>query len=87
MLFKVPEFIFFFFFQLKQMFHFDLTYLFIIADIDECSDDEHLRCHGNNATCINTLGSYQCECDDGYDLSDNTCVGKYTLQNECLIIF
>ncbi|CAB3978548.1 fibropellin-1-like isoform X1 [Paramuricea clavata] len=33
-------------------------------DIDECSE-ENFTCH-LNATCINTQGSYKCECKNGY---------------------
>ena len=44
-------------------------------DIDECSAGDH----GCEHTCVNTPGSYYCECDDGYSLRDNkrTCkLGK-----------
>jgi hypothetical protein len=35
-----------------------------ISDIDECSEG-NISCHPN-ATCINTQGSYNCQCKDGY---------------------
>jgi hypothetical protein len=35
-----------------------------ISDIDECSEGI-FSCH-QNATCINTQGSYNCQCKDGY---------------------
>ncbi|KAM4632020.1 uromodulin-like [Discoglossus pictus] len=42
-------------------------------DIDECSDYYGNRCYPH--MCINTYGSYTCQCNYGYELSsDNTCV-------------
>ena len=38
------------------------------------SQEENPSC---NATCINTDGSYQCECSNGYYLLEgDTCIGK-----------
>ncbi|WAR04750.1 MLP-like protein [Mya arenaria] len=49
------------------------------ADQDECatgSDD----CNGNNEICVNTPGSFQCECESGYERDgSNNCVDV----NEC----
>lgn len=46
-----------------------------ILDIDECSNGENL-CQ-RNADCINSPGSYRCECAAGFKLSPNgACVGK-----------
>ena len=43
-----------------------------LIDIDECANSqscEHI--------CVNTDGSYYCECDDGYELHDSVfCHGK-----------
>ena len=52
--------------------------LFILADIDECRGDN--KC-SVNARCINTDGSYTCECDAGYTLlaDQRTCDGKLFL--------
>ena len=33
------------------------------VDIDECKS---LRCPYSRSTCKNTMGSYRCQCDDGY---------------------
>ena len=43
-------------------------------DIDECLNGNG----GCTQNCNNTAGSYQCYCDEGYELSndDHTCVGK-----------
>ena len=41
---------------------------FICVDINECDTDRPgaVAC-GENASCINTIGSFKCECHDGYD--------------------
>ncbi|XP_019184482.1 PREDICTED: putative wall-associated receptor kinase-like 16 [Ipomoea nil] len=35
-------------------------------DIDECADDGQNDCSSKNATCLNTLGGYNCTCKEGY---------------------
>ena len=51
----------------------------VITDIDECQEGTHLC----NQTCTNTIGSYICQCYDGYTLGiDRTsCVGKTVLES------
>lgn len=46
-----------------------------MADIDECERNP-LLCHGG--TCLNTDGSFECECPTGYVLSNDAsvCQGK-----------
>ena len=44
----------------------------LIADIDECATDP---CD-NNAFCNNTVGSYDCFCNDGYTGDGFFCHGK-----------
>lgn len=49
--------------------------MIIFVDIDECRDKNG----GCSQRCINTAGSYQCECYDGYYSTDNNsvnCEGK-----------
>lgn len=48
---------------------------FPLTDVDECQ--EEIVC-GQNATCINTQGSYNCVCNAGFALKsegDNQCEG------------
>ena len=44
------------------------------SDIKECE----LGISKCNQTCINTVGSYYCECEAGYSLTNDshTCIGK-----------
>jgi hypothetical protein len=35
-------------------------------EIDECSESQNIC--GTNARCLNTPGSYKCECELGYEL-------------------
>ena len=45
----------------------------LVPDIDECSSEN--ECH-MNATCTNTIGSYNCTCKKGYGGDGRTCAGK-----------
>ena len=51
-------------------------YLFIYStDIDECENSTNLC--GLHATCENTVGSYNCTCDNGFLVTSFGCAGKY----------
>lgn len=46
-----------------------------ILDIDECAENTFVC--GVNEACINTVGSYACRCQVGYQRrSDNVCAGE-----------
>eukprot|EP01060_Flectonema_neradi_P041360 TRINITY_DN979_c0_g2_i1.p1 TRINITY_DN979_c0_g2~~TRINITY_DN979_c0_g2_i1.p1 ORF type:complete len:374 (+),score=82.22 TRINITY_DN979_c0_g2_i1:67-1188(+) len=47
------------------------------VNIDECS--ENVNICGLNSVCTDTSGSYDCKCDDGFELIGGTCVDI----NEC----
>ena len=46
----------------------------IVADLDECNT--HTYTCDVNADCVNTVGSYSCNCRAGYTGSGQTCNGK-----------
>ena len=48
--------------------------LFVTLDLDECRGNNN-HCH-QNAVCINTLGSYKCQCAKGYTGDGFSCSGK-----------
>lgn len=50
-----------------------MALLFLVLDINECKS--HNTCQ-KNATCINSQGSYRCECKTGYRLEERKCLGK-----------
>lgn len=52
-----------------------LHYIFVIfvAEINECNGEND--CH-QNATCTNTIGSYNCTCNDGFEGNGTSCEGK-----------
>ena len=48
------------------------------SEIDECSGQRGVDYDKDCHKCINTSGSYTCECEDGYDLDPVTkqkCIG------------
>ena len=48
-----------------------------MSDINECANDS---LNGCNQKCTNTIGSFVCECNNGYELGDDlmTCSGLYS---------
>ena len=48
-----------------------LTFLWTIKDIDECQSSP---CTDENEECINSPGSYECNCKPDYNREDGTCV-------------
>lgn len=58
-----------------------IIYGVVCSDIDECSD-RVLACHGLDEICINTKGSFRCECADGFIQKNGVCVRKQ-LPSEC----
>ena len=52
----------------------------LFSDIDECETTDSGICagYGPNAVCINTDGSYECGCTNGYRNNGTFCESKYT---------
>jgi len=50
-----------------------VTFLCIATDIDECEPDLD-SCH-TDATCVNTDGSYTCQCNVGFQGDGRSCSG------------
>lgn len=50
-----------------------MSFLHLLTDKDECRTLES-QCP-SNSTCINTRGSYRCECGNGTTLKNNKCEG------------
>ena len=46
-----------------------------LPDVDECLDGIH-SCPPTTA-CLNMRGHYECVCSYGYELVNNTCIGKH----------
>ena len=54
-----------------------VTMLYLVADIPEC--ERGLDDCDQNATCINTIGSYDCLCNTGFTGDGFTCIGNFVL--------
>ena len=52
-------------------------HLLLYADIDECSSADLNTCDTENGTCVNTVGSYTCECNNGFTGDGSACTGMY----------
>ena len=55
----------------------------ILADVNECSNVSLNECD-MNASCMDTIGSYVCTCNDGYLGDGFNCSGEITC--DCYII-
>ena len=45
-------------------------------DINECIDEDMFNCTDEFHKCVNTRGSYKCECDQGLYFIDGKCRGN-----------
>ena len=56
-----------------------------LIDINECTEETH-SCDGN-ASCTNTIGSYNCTCNFGFEGNGLHCTGMYSDCDKIVIIF
>ena len=55
--------------------------MYVCLDIDECMGENH----GCNQTCVNTPGSYYCNCDRGFQpVNFSECEGIYTCRDSMI---
>ena len=50
--------------------------LLYYTDVDECSDTQFNSC-SENSKCVNAIGNYTCQCNEGYDGNGFNCSGEY----------
>lgn len=49
----------------------------MFVDVNECESEEvQALCPGKNSECVNTLGSFQCQCLAGFVEINGSCLGK-----------
>ena len=62
-----------------------INFVWFITDFNECNTNNNGGCDHN---CINTQGSYQCQCREGYETNNNgiNCTGMMFL-NTLKVIF
>ena len=58
-------------------------WLFFITDVNECNNMTYPLCHAK-ATCNNTVGSYICDCHQGYDGNGTNCTGMHLIS--CMFV-
>lgn len=52
------------------------TVFCFVSDIDECGLIDELYCAGPLDVCFNTIGSFRCDCQQGFQRVNNTCEGN-----------
>ena len=55
---------------------YEIALLCYFSDVNECLFEELYSCVDEFHRCVNTLGSYKCECDQGLYFKDGKCIGK-----------
>ena len=61
-------------YSLTLLFIVHYVYPTLVSDVDECASD---ACDNpEKATCTNNIGSYVCDCREGFTGDGETCTGK-----------
>ena len=63
-------------YEFEFLFWLDLDECPILASLPSPQNDTNLRSCHEKATCVNTVGSYRCECIRGYAGDGFTCIGS-----------
>jgi hypothetical protein len=60
-----------------------VIWIVYFQDIDECKSGSS----GCDHKCLNTPGTYHCECNDGFylDTNNRTCIGRFCITPKCTI--
>ena len=61
-------------FDLISFYQKDILISYVFADIDECTTG--IDACAANAKCIDTVGSYDCECYKGFSGNGRNCTGR-----------
>ena len=54
------------------------TCIFLCSDVNECQSGSH-TCNIDTSTCVNTKGSFTCECQNGFEKVGGVCLGNLSL--------
>ena len=52
-----------------------VCYMFSLTDINECENDTHSCLLSDHKVCTDTIGSYACVCQEGYNDASDICEG------------
>ena len=60
--------------------------LTLYLDVNECVRAEAHNCH-SNAVCSDTIGSFECVCQDGYMGDGVNCTSKFNMLSIALLVY
>ena len=72
--------------NISLAFYCPLIARFVIADVDECMNGTH-DCNATSEFCNNTIGSYTCECKEGFEPDCNGCKGVSLVGAERFLVW
>ena len=59
--------------------------IWFCADVDECAAaDDGAPCSSETEKCVNTVGSYRCDCADGFHRRNRKCEAKKKRERLCV---
>lgn len=63
-----------FFFNFSKFLKADILHVPCHSDVNECQESNPCNQH-----CLNTIGSYRCACEPGFQLRNRRCIGENSL--------